>query len=320
MITYNNIISRFEKFVAEHFFLKTFTHGSPSGVDLEKFEVYPAMHVVYTGSTYENTSKEYSFEVYILDLPPDKAKRIDNQTQLVSNAEQVAEDILADMRNGDNVFDFGHLYTVTSASTTTLEETTSNSLAGVLLNISIEVGYTLDSCNAPMKTSGSSGSEIPSGGGGTISTIHYTTDTNTNIVAGSNSINLPTATDPTSGVSVWNTADLFLRKSVSFQQNFVNNRHEITGLNSNATVSIEVNFDLTAIGAGVWGIVSMDSGVFMGISESITFAAAGTKSITLSGSGLNSFSNYMFNAFTILGNVSGTATLKSVSFTINNKY
>ncbi len=320
MITYNNIIGRFEKFVAEHFFLKTFTHGSPSGVDLEKFEVYPALHVVYTGSTYDNTSKEYSFEVYILDLPPDKAKRIENQTQLVSNAEQVAEDILADMRNGDNVFDFGHLYTVTSASTTTLEETTSNSLAGVLLNISIEVGYTLDSCNAPMKTSGSSGSEIPSGGGGTISTIHYTTDTSTSIVAGSNSINLPTATDPTSGVSVWNTADLFLRKSVNFQQNFVNNRHEISGLNSNATVSIEVNFDLTAIGAGVWGIVSLDSGVFMGISESITFAAAGTKSVTLSGSGSNSFSNYMFNAFTILGNVSGTATLKSVSITINNKY
>ena len=63
MITYNNIIGRFEKFVEDHFLLKTFTHGSPSGVDLEKFEVYPALHVVYTGSTYDNTSKEYSFEV-----------------------------------------------------------------------------------------------------------------------------------------------------------------------------------------------------------------------------------------------------------------
>ena len=162
MITYNNIIGRFEKFVEDHFLLKTFTHGSPSGVDLEKFEVYPALHVVYTGSTYDNTSKEYSFEVYILDLPPDKAKKIENQTQLVSNAEQVAEDILADMRNGGHIFDFGHLYTVGNASTTPLEETTSNSLAGILLTISIEVGFTFDSCNAPLDGVNPEGSAFPS--------------------------------------------------------------------------------------------------------------------------------------------------------------
>lgn len=164
MITYNNIVNRFERFVTDNFFLKTFTHGSPSGVDLDKFEVYPALHLVYTGATYDNTSKEYSFEVYILDLPPDKAKKIDNQTQLVSNAEQVAEDILADMMNGDNVFNFSDLYTVTSASSTPLEETTSNSLAGILLNISIEVGYTFDSCNAPLKGVTPSGSQIPVSG------------------------------------------------------------------------------------------------------------------------------------------------------------
>ena len=161
MITYNNIVNRFEKFVEDHLLLKTFTHGSPSGVDLEKFEVYPALHLVYTGATYESTSKEYSFEVYILDLPPDKAKKIENQTQLVSNAEQVAEDILADMMNGDHVFDFNDLYTVTNASTTPLEETTSNSLAGILLTISIEVGYAFDSCNAPLSGVTPSGSGFP---------------------------------------------------------------------------------------------------------------------------------------------------------------
>ena len=164
MITYNNIVNRFERFVADHLLLKTFTHGSPSGVDLEKFEVYPALHLVYTGATYENTSKEYSFEVYILDLPPDKAKKIENQQQLVSNAEQVAEDILADMMNGGNVFNFSDLYTVTNASTTPLEETTSNSLAGILLTIGIEVGYAFDACNAPLIGVNPSGSEFPVAG------------------------------------------------------------------------------------------------------------------------------------------------------------
>ena len=150
MITLNNIINRFEKFVESHHFLRSFTHGSPSNVDLDKFELYPTLHLVYTGANYDATSKEYSFEVYILDLPPDKANKVDNQQQLVSNAEQAAEDILADLRNGGNVFDFGHLYTLTSANTTPLEETTSNSLSGVLLTISIEVGFEYDSCNAPL--------------------------------------------------------------------------------------------------------------------------------------------------------------------------
>ena len=85
MITFNNIVNRFEKFVEEHHFLRSFTHGSPSGVDLDKFELYPTLHLVYTGANYDATSKEYSFEVYILDLPPDKANKVDNQQQLVSN-------------------------------------------------------------------------------------------------------------------------------------------------------------------------------------------------------------------------------------------
>jgi len=151
MITYNNIINRFVKFAEEDQFIHSFSHGSPSGVDLDKFELYPIMHVVYTGATYESTSKEYSFEIYILDLPADKANKIENQQQMVSNAEQVAEDILADIRNGDKVFDFDHHYSVTTAFTTPLEETTSNSLSGILLTMSIEVGYTYDSCNAPLK-------------------------------------------------------------------------------------------------------------------------------------------------------------------------
>ena len=173
MITYNNIIDRFETFVEKHHFLKTFTHGSPSGVDLDKFEEYPCMHVVYTGATYDSTSKEYSFEVYILDLPPDKSDKIESQKQLVSNAEQAAEDILTDMRNGDNIFDFRHHYSVTTAATSPLEHTASNSLSGILLNISIEVGFTLDACNAPLKGVTAGGSATPSGGGGMISTVNY---------------------------------------------------------------------------------------------------------------------------------------------------
>ncbi len=315
MITYNNIVNRFERFVADHLLLKTFTHGSPSGVDLEKFEVYPALHLVYTGATYESTSKEYSFEVYILDLPPDKAKKIENQTQLVSNAEQVAEDILADMMNGDNVFNFSDLYTVTSANTTPLEETTSNSLAGILLTISIEVGYTFDSCNAPLIGVTPSGSQIPSGGGGTISTIHYTTDKETNYTIGSTSILFPTINDTS-----WLTSTINLSKSVSFILNTVSKRNEIHGLNSSAAISGELTLQVTANSAGSVAITLAASGAGFSGFINHTFTEAGTISLTISGSSINSYSTFAFIGASILSTTTGTVTMSSVQFTINNQF
>lgn len=150
MITFKNFINRFETFVTNHHFLKTFSYGSPADVDLDKFEIYPLLHLVYSGASYDVQQKTYSFEIYILDLPADKVDKVGFQKELVSNAEQCAEDILADMRTGGDIFSFDYRYEVSSASTTPLEETTSNVLAGVLLDISIVVGFGSDSCNAPL--------------------------------------------------------------------------------------------------------------------------------------------------------------------------
>lgn len=150
MITYRNIVNRFEQFVSDHKFLRTFSHGSPSGVDLDKFEVYPILHLVYTGATYNTNQKVYSFEVYVLDSPPNKEDKNDFQVEVISDAEQAVEDILADMRTGGNVFTFKYNYEVTNASTTPLETTGSNMLSGVLLNLSIGVGFDSSSCYAPL--------------------------------------------------------------------------------------------------------------------------------------------------------------------------
>jgi len=253
--------------------------------------------------------------VYILDLPPDKAKKIENQTQLVSNAEQVAEDILADMMNGDNVFNFNDLYSVTSASSTPLEETTSNSLAGILLSISIEVGYTFDSCNAPLIGVTPSGSQIPSGGGGTISTIDYTSDKETTYILGSTNIKFPEI----DGVS-WLSSTINLRKSVSFLMNSVNRRNEIHGLNSSATLSAELVFEVSANSAGIVSLTLVTSGASPTGTISHTFTAAGSVTLTISGSTLNGYSSFAFIGASILSTTTGTVTLKSVQFTINNQF
>jgi len=151
MITFNNIVSKFQEFCDNHYFIKTFSYGSPSDVDLEKFEQYPLLHLVYTGGDYNSPkAKTYNLEVYILSVPPSDADKVGYQKENISDAEQVAEDILADIQNGGNIFQFGFHYDLVNASVTPLEETQSNALAGCLLDIAISVPYTYDACNAPI--------------------------------------------------------------------------------------------------------------------------------------------------------------------------
>ena len=150
MITFNNIVERFRVFADAHFFVKSFSFGSPDDVDLTKFTSFPLMHLVYTGATYDAGTKTYNLEVYILDVPADKDKKTDRQKEVVSDAEQCAEDVIADIKNGGNIFLFAQDYEVVNATTTPLEEETKNVLSGVLLDLSVSIPYEWDACNAPI--------------------------------------------------------------------------------------------------------------------------------------------------------------------------
>ena len=162
MITFNNIVAKFQAFCDDHKFIQTFSYGSPADVDLDKFEQYPLLHLVYTGGDYNTERvKTYNLEVYILSVPPSEADKTTYQKESISDAEQVAEDILADIQNGGNIFSFGYHYDVTGASVTPLEEEKSNALAGCLLDISIAVPYSFDSCNAPLEGVEPEGSITP---------------------------------------------------------------------------------------------------------------------------------------------------------------
>ena len=163
MITFNNIVSKFQAFCDDHKFIRTFSYGSPADVDLDKFDQYPLLHLVYTGGDYNSErAKTYNLECYILSVPPSEADKTTYQKESISDAEQVAEDILADIQNGGNIFSFGYHYDVTGASVTPLEEEKSNALAGCLLDLSISVPYSYDSCNAPLEGVEPEGSTTPS--------------------------------------------------------------------------------------------------------------------------------------------------------------
>jgi hypothetical protein len=160
MITYNTFIQRFKDFADNHYFIRSFSHGAPEDVDLEKFNEYPLMHVIYTGANYEDTTKTLSFEVYIFDLPSHYENKQDRQKEVVSDAEQCAEDVIADIVNGGNIFVHEEDYTVQTARVTPLQEESSNVLAGVLLEVDIQIPYDRDACNAPIDGVSPEGGEI----------------------------------------------------------------------------------------------------------------------------------------------------------------
>ena len=160
MITFNNIVERFGIFAENHFFIKSFSFGSPDDVDLSKFEEFPLMHLVYTGATYEEGTKTYNLEVYILDLPHDKKGKVVPQKQAISDSEQCAEDIIADIKSGGNIFLFAQDYEVVNATTTPLEEETKNVLSGILLDLSVAIPYEWDACNAPIDGVAPGGGEV----------------------------------------------------------------------------------------------------------------------------------------------------------------
>ena len=61
MITLNNIVEEFQTFVDNNYFLNTFSYGSPSSVDLDKFTEYPLLHLVYTMRMKKRTVLIYTF-------------------------------------------------------------------------------------------------------------------------------------------------------------------------------------------------------------------------------------------------------------------
>ena len=150
MITLNAIAQRLEEFATNHFFIKSYSFGSPDDVDLEKFEVFPLMHVVYTGSDYNERTKTFSFEVYVFDRPNREEQMTTHQREVVSDAQMCLEDIVADIANGGNIFLFSEDYSVDNAGITPLIDERSNLLAGALMDLTISVPYQRDACNLPI--------------------------------------------------------------------------------------------------------------------------------------------------------------------------
>jgi hypothetical protein len=145
--SYNQLINRFKAFADGHFLLKNFTYGAITLADLQKFGLYPFMHIVPVDVSYETGVKNFSFDVFFADLPRDEENKGEYQKETLSDLQQIAEDLLGEITNHRVLF--GYDCSVISSRLVPFEEEFSNVLTGWNLSITLQIPYQWSACDTP---------------------------------------------------------------------------------------------------------------------------------------------------------------------------
>jgi len=164
--TYNQIIQRLEVFAEGHYFLASFTHGQIDVKNLEKFPTYPHMHVIPEGFDYGPQEKTFNFRVLVFDKPRQVEEKPDYQKEVISDTQQVIEDLVYELKNGRTLFG-KEVDTPESFSITAFMESFENVVTGCEAVISITVPNQWSACNIPANwaLSGSGSTTSPAYGG-----------------------------------------------------------------------------------------------------------------------------------------------------------
>lgn len=191
-ISYNNMIDRLRAFADGHYLIKQFTHGQ---IDLRYLEqgadYYPWMHVIPGTITPQQGLREYSFDITFSDLTRDKEHEAEYIREAISDCTRLAEDLLAEIKNGNVLFDSSVQIVDGSTITPFIHEDT-HTLTGVTLSCAIRVPWDWSACDIPADYApGGSGSGGSGGGGGCCVTLQVggvdnIDQTLLNLIAGTN--------------------------------------------------------------------------------------------------------------------------------------
>lgn len=146
--SYYEILNRLRYFADNHYLINSFTHGQRDQMDISKSTAFPTMHVVPSQFTRSGSSKLYSLDIIFADLPRMKDDKPENQMEVISDCDRLADDLVNEIKNGNTVF--GNIVDITGDMTTEpFIEEDSNVLTGVVLRLSIAVPYTWNACDVP---------------------------------------------------------------------------------------------------------------------------------------------------------------------------
>jgi hypothetical protein len=164
-VTYNVLIERFKAFASGHYKIERFSHGQIDVTDISKEQRFPWMHVVPVSMQPSNGSRSFSLDVVFADMPRDKENKTEYQRESLSDCMQLAEDLLAEIKNGGVIFGEDVTLEEGSAVQPFMEEYT-HVLTGVTLSLTLTFPWNWSACEIPAdwSTGGSSGG----GSGGNI--------------------------------------------------------------------------------------------------------------------------------------------------------
>jgi hypothetical protein len=161
--SYNVLINRLEAFAAGHFLIKRFTHGQIDLADQLQDDQYPFMHVTPDTITPIQGGMQFGFLVMFADIPRDKEYKAEYQREVISDCIRLGQDLIAEVRNGLELFGFD----VQLVNIPTFEpfiEEYKNTVTGIAFTLTLEVPWDWSACDIPAiwSVGGSS-----SGGSGT---------------------------------------------------------------------------------------------------------------------------------------------------------
>jgi hypothetical protein len=170
MKTLNQHISILRTFANNHYQVNDFGVGdiwewNSSGV------VYPLMWVELDGSSITDGTLTDNYRVHFVDMV--RSDEV-NETNAVSSMKSVAIDLLAYLANSTALSAVNDI--VNSAAIEYVTEVNDDSVAGVVLNMSIDQAMNYNYCSIPFSGAPSSGSVCPNvtiydGGGNVVTTI-----------------------------------------------------------------------------------------------------------------------------------------------------
>jgi hypothetical protein len=143
------MIDRLRAFADGHYLIKKFSHGQ---IDLRYLEqeadYYPWMHVIPGTITPREGLREYSFDITFSDLTRDKEHEAEYIREAISDCTRLAEDLLAEIKNGNTLFD-SMVQSVDGSTITPFIHEDTHTLTGVTLSLSIRVPWNWSACDIP---------------------------------------------------------------------------------------------------------------------------------------------------------------------------
>jgi len=141
-LTLNQVVDTITQIATAHKQIKSVYFGDiadylSKGTD----NIYPSLYYDVTGANIQGKSLTLNFSLYFFDR---MLAENTNETEVLSDMLEVAQDILAQLKYNNFIFD-----EMTSATISFITEDTPDLLAGVKVDMALDIPFLADRCQVP---------------------------------------------------------------------------------------------------------------------------------------------------------------------------